>query len=82
MVDEARAKGLNGIIIYPTVQHTGGVCLAALRPYAVQSVAAGDVYRRSLQISAAFTNGGMHTGFGSILAPRQYVLEFQTSGEI
>jgi RES domain-containing protein len=44
LADAARAKGLNGII-YPSVRHPGGVCLAALRPHAVQSVAPGDVYR-------------------------------------
>lgn len=44
LADAARAKGLNGII-YPSVRHTGGVCVAALFPHAVQSVAQGDVYR-------------------------------------
>lgn len=40
----ARAAGLNGII-YPSVRHPGGTCLAALRPAAVQSVRQGAVYR-------------------------------------
>lgn len=40
----ARAAGLNGII-YPSVRHPGGTCLAALRPAAVQSVRQGSVYR-------------------------------------
>jgi hypothetical protein len=38
------ARGLNGII-YPSVRHEGGVCIAALWPHAVQSVAQGAVYR-------------------------------------
>ena len=41
---EARRAGLNGII-YPSVRHTGGTCLAILRPAAVQSVRQGDVWR-------------------------------------
>ena len=44
MADAARSKGLNGII-YPSVRHPGGTCIAALFPHAVQSVAQGDVYR-------------------------------------
>ncbi|KFG90838.1 hypothetical protein BV98_001369 [Sphingobium herbicidovorans NBRC 16415] len=44
LADAARASGLNGII-YPSVRHPGGTCLAALFPHAVQSVAQGDVYR-------------------------------------
>jgi RES domain-containing protein len=44
LADEARAKGLNGII-YPSVRHPGGTCIAALWPHAVQSVAPGSVYR-------------------------------------
>ncbi|MBX3565586.1 MAG: RES family NAD+ phosphorylase [Sphingomonas sp.] len=44
LADAARARGLNGII-YPSVRHVGGVCIAALFPHAVQSVAQGDVYR-------------------------------------
>ena len=44
LADAARAKGLNGII-YPSVRHSGGTCIAALFPHAVQSVAQGDVYR-------------------------------------
>ena len=41
---QARAAGLNGII-YPSVRHRAGTCIAALRPAAVQSVRQGDVYR-------------------------------------
>ncbi len=41
---QAMASGLNGII-YPSVRHAGGVCVAALIPHAVQSVAQGGVYR-------------------------------------
>ena len=44
LADAARASGLNGII-YPSVRHKGGICIAALWPHAVQSVAPGDVYR-------------------------------------
>jgi len=44
LADAARAQGLNGII-YPSVRHDGGVCVVALWPHAVQSVAAGDVIR-------------------------------------
>ena len=40
LADSAFARGLNGII-YPSVRHAGGTCLAALRPHAVQSVAPG-----------------------------------------
>lgn len=44
LADAARARGLNGII-YPSVRKSGGTCIAALVPHAVQSVAQGDVYR-------------------------------------
>lgn len=44
LADQARATGLNGII-YPSVRHAGGTCIAALRPAAVQSVRQGAVYR-------------------------------------
>lgn len=44
LADAARARGLNGII-YPSVRHAGGTCIAALFPHAVQSVAQGNVYR-------------------------------------
>lgn len=44
LADGARAQGLNGII-YPSVRHRGGTCIAALRPAAVQSVRQGAVYR-------------------------------------
>jgi hypothetical protein len=44
LADAARARGLNGII-YPSVRNSGGTCLVALFPHAVQSVAQGDVYR-------------------------------------
>ena len=40
----ARAIGHNGII-YPSVRHAGGLCIAALWPNVVQSVAQGDLYR-------------------------------------
>jgi RES domain-containing protein len=44
VADAAVARGLNGVV-YPSVRHAGGTCLAALRPHAVQSVAPGAVYR-------------------------------------
>jgi hypothetical protein len=44
IADAVRAKGLNGII-YPSVRHEGGTCIAALWPHAVQSVAPGAFYR-------------------------------------
>ena len=44
VADAARARGLNGIV-YPSVRHAGGTCLAALWPHVVQSVAQGGLYR-------------------------------------
>lgn len=44
LADAVRAEGLNGIV-YPSVRHPGGTCIAALFPHAVQSVAQGDVHR-------------------------------------
>ena len=44
IADTARARGINGIV-YPSVRHPGGTCLAALFPHAVQSVAQGDIHR-------------------------------------
>ncbi len=41
---EALARGMNGVI-YPSVRHRGGTCIAALRPQAVQSVAQGGLWR-------------------------------------
>ena len=40
----ARAVGRNGII-YPSVRHGGGTCIAALWPNVVQSVVQGAMYR-------------------------------------
>lgn len=48
LAEGARAEGLNGII-YPSVRHPGGTCIAALRPAAVQSVRQGAVYRMHWQ---------------------------------
>lgn len=42
----ARAAGHNGIV-YPSVRHTGGTCIAALWPNVVQSVVQGAMYRLS-----------------------------------
>lgn len=44
LAEAARARGLNGVI-YPSVRHLGGTCIAALLPHAVQSVAPGALYR-------------------------------------
>ena len=44
LADAVRAAGHNGII-YPSVRHLGGTCIAALWPHAVQSVAQGDIYQ-------------------------------------
>jgi hypothetical protein len=41
---QAIGRGLNGII-YPSVRQAGGICIAALWPHAVQSVAQGVVFR-------------------------------------
>ena len=40
----ARAAGHNGIL-YPSVRHPGGTCIAALWPNVVQSVAQGAMFR-------------------------------------
>jgi RES domain-containing protein len=40
----ARAEGHNGII-YPSVRHPGGTCIAALWPNVVQSVVQGELVR-------------------------------------
>lgn len=42
--DSIRAAGHYGIV-YPSVRRTGGTCVVALVPYAVQSVAQGGVVR-------------------------------------
>jgi len=44
LADRARGNAVNGIV-YPSVRHPGGTCVALLRPAAVQSVRQGDVYR-------------------------------------
>jgi hypothetical protein len=44
LADAVRAAGLYGIV-YPSVRHTGGTCLVALLPHAVQSVAQGCLVR-------------------------------------
>lgn len=41
---QARAEGHNGII-YPSVRHAGGICVAALWPNVVQSVVQGAMVR-------------------------------------
>lgn len=40
----ARGEGHNGVI-YPSVRHSGGTCIAALWPNVVQSVVQGAMYR-------------------------------------
>jgi hypothetical protein len=44
LADATLACGLNGIL-YPSVRHASGTCIAALVPHAVQSVAQGDLWR-------------------------------------
>ena len=44
LAEAALADGLNGIL-YPSVRHAGGTCIAALVPHAVQSVAQGGLWR-------------------------------------
>ncbi|MDJ0644080.1 MAG: RES family NAD+ phosphorylase [Erythrobacter sp.] len=44
LAGQARAAGHNGII-YPSVRHAGGTCIAALWPNVVQSVVQGAMYR-------------------------------------
>jgi RES domain-containing protein len=50
----ARAEGHNGII-YPSVRHAGGTCIAALWPNVVQSVVQGAIYRLTWAGKADFT---------------------------
>lgn len=49
----ARAEGHNGII-YPSVRHKGGTCIAALWPNVVQSVVQGSMYRLTWSGSADY----------------------------
>jgi RES domain-containing protein len=49
----ARGEGHNGII-YPSVRHAGGTCIAALWPNVVQSVAQGAMYRLTWSGEPAF----------------------------
>lgn len=49
-----RGEGHNGII-YPSVRHAGGTCIAALWPNVVQSVAQGAMYRLIWSGKPAFT---------------------------
>lgn len=44
IAEAARARGLSGIL-YPSARRTGGVCLVALTPHAVQDVRQGQVIR-------------------------------------
>lgn len=44
IADAALRRGVNGVL-YPSVRDPGGICLVALRPQAVQSVAQGRVLR-------------------------------------
>lgn len=50
----ARAEGHNGII-YPSVRHEGGTCIAALWPNVVQSVVQGNIVRLTWSGSAEYT---------------------------
>lgn len=51
---QARAEGHNGII-YPSVRHAGGTCIAALWPNVVQSVVQGNMYRLTWTGTPEFT---------------------------
>jgi RES domain-containing protein len=51
---QARAADLNGIV-YPSVRHPGGTCIAALRPNVVQSVVQGAMHRLTWSGSSAYT---------------------------
>lgn len=53
LVAQARADGHNGII-YPSVRHQGGTCIAALWPNVVQSVVQGAMYRLTWAGGPAF----------------------------
>ena len=61
LAEGARACGLNGII-YPSVRHARGTCIAALRPAAVQSVRQGDIYRMTWRGDPTPTVEGPLTG--------------------
>ncbi|PLK22682.1 RES domain-containing protein [Porphyrobacter sp. TH134] len=50
----ARGEGHNGII-YPSVRHEGGTCIAALWPNVVQSVVQGAMYRLTWAGAPRFT---------------------------
>lgn len=50
---QARAEGHNGVI-YPSVRHEGGTCIAALWPNVVQSVAQGAIWRLTWTGTPAF----------------------------
>lgn len=53
LAERSRAEGHNGII-YPSVRHEGGTCIAALWPNVVQSVVQGAVYRMTWSGSPEF----------------------------
>ncbi|MDJ0977297.1 MAG: RES family NAD+ phosphorylase [Erythrobacter sp.] len=55
---KARGEGHNGII-YPSVRHAGGTCIAALWPNVVQSVVQGEMYRLIWNGSADFEVRGL-----------------------
>lgn len=44
LAEMVRGDGHNGVV-YPSVRHSGGTCIVALRPAAVQSVAQGALLR-------------------------------------
>ncbi|MEL6239213.1 MAG: RES family NAD+ phosphorylase [Pseudomonadota bacterium] len=50
---QARGEGHNGII-YPSVRHEGGTCIAALWPNVVQSVVQGGMHRLTWDGSPTF----------------------------
>lgn len=66
LADTTRTAGYNGII-YPSVRDSGGTCLVALQPKAVQSVAQGDVLRVSWKGYSAPAAENTRTGKKIIL---------------
>ena len=43
IAESARNQGVN-LVLYPSIRHSGGTCIAALSPHTVQSVAQGCVW--------------------------------------
>lgn len=65
---QARAQGHNGII-YPSVRHPGGTCIAALWPNVVQSVVQGAMYRMTWSGSPDFACEPIENDASGLTAP-------------